>query len=128
MPTDDASAEAAAEVDVPGPRSRGSRDTVSPTVITLPSSANRSVAGDTDCVASREPASVTDLAPYTVTGETITVVFSRRPALDSVTSSRRAVPAGTSVAATPATAAVVRAPVSDIASHSRMPRAAMASG
>ncbi len=39
MPTDDASAALASDVDVPGPRSRGSSDTVSPTVITLPSSA-----------------------------------------------------------------------------------------
>ena len=34
-------------VDVPGPRSRGNSDTVSPTVITLPSSACRNVADDT---------------------------------------------------------------------------------
>ncbi len=59
---------------------------------------------------------------------TSTVVSSRRPALDSVTSSSRAVPAGVPGGATPTTAAVVREPVSDTASHSRMPRAAMASG
>ena len=54
MPTDEASAVVAADVEVPGPRSRGSSDTVSPTVITLPSSARRSVADDTDWVASRD--------------------------------------------------------------------------
>src|SRR5581483_1775446 len=127
MPTDDASAALAADVDVPGPRSRGSSDTVSPTVITLPSSASRSVAGDTDCRARLDPDSATDRAPYTVTGATITDAFSRRPAFDNVTSSNSTVPAGTSVAASPATAAVVRDPVNDTASHSRIPRAAMAS-
>ena len=39
MPTDDASAAVAADVGMSGPRSRGSSDTVSPTVITLPSRA-----------------------------------------------------------------------------------------
>ena len=39
IPTDAASAEDAAELEVPGPRSRGSRETVSPTVRTLPSRA-----------------------------------------------------------------------------------------
>ena len=39
MPTDDASAVVAADVEVPGPRSRGNNDTVSPTVMTFPSSA-----------------------------------------------------------------------------------------
>ena len=39
MPTDDASAAVAADVGMSGPSSRGSSDTVSPTVITLPSSA-----------------------------------------------------------------------------------------
>ena len=94
MPTDDASAALAAEVEVPGPRSRGSSDTVSPTVITLPSSAWRSVADEIDWVARLEPLSVTDRAPYTVTGATSTAVSSRRPALDSVTSSSSAVPVG----------------------------------
>ena len=75
-----------------------------------------------------EPVSVTDRAPYTVTGATSTVVSSRRPALDSVTSSSSAVPVGVPAGATPATAAVVREPVSDTASHSRIPSAAMASG
>src|SRR6185312_11883438 len=44
MPTWVASAEVAADVEVPGPRSRGSSDTVSPTVITLPSNAILNVA------------------------------------------------------------------------------------
>lgn len=39
MPTEDASAAVAADVGMSGPSSRGSNDTVSPTVITLPSSA-----------------------------------------------------------------------------------------
>ena len=39
MPTDEASAEVAREVGMSGPSSRGSSDTVSPTVITLPSRA-----------------------------------------------------------------------------------------
>ena len=94
MPTDEASAALASDVEVPGPRSRGSSDTVSPTLSTLPSSAWRSVAEDTDLVASVEPLNVTDRAPYTVTGDTSTVVSSRSPALDSVTSSSSAVPAG----------------------------------
>ena len=110
MPTEEASAEVAADVEVPGPRSRGSSDTVSPTVITLPSSAWRRVADEIDWVASLEPDTVTDRAPYTVTGATITVLVSRRPALDSVTSSSRAVPVGVPGGATPTTAAVVRAP------------------
>lgn len=128
MPTDDARALVAAEVDVPGPRSRGSSETVSPTVITLPNRAIRNVAGEMDCVARREPDTVTDRAPYTVTGDTSTAAFSRTPALDSVTSSSSAVPAGTPGPATPATAAVVRVPVRATASHSRMPSAASTSG
>ena len=96
MPTDDASAAWPPTSGMSGPRSRGSSDTVSPTVITLPSSACRSVAGEIDCVARLDPRSVTDRAPYTVTGATITVVSSRSPALDSVTSSSSAVPAGVS--------------------------------
>ena len=39
IPTEAASAVVAADVEVPGPRSRGSNDTVSPTVSTLPSNA-----------------------------------------------------------------------------------------
>ena len=39
IPTAEARARLAADVDVPGPRSRGSSDTASPTVITLPSNA-----------------------------------------------------------------------------------------
>ena len=39
MPTDDASAAVASDVGMSGPSSRGSSDTVSPTVITLPSRA-----------------------------------------------------------------------------------------
>ena len=128
MPTDEASAVVAADVDVPGPRSRGNNDTVSPTVMTLPSRAWRNVAGEIDWVASFDPLSVTDRAPYTVTGATITPAFSRSPALDSVTSSSNAVPVGVSPGATPTTVAVVRAPVNDTASHSRMPRAAITSG
>ena len=45
IPTAEASARVAADVEVPGPRSRGSSETASPTVITLPSSACRSVVG-----------------------------------------------------------------------------------
>jgi hypothetical protein len=63
MPTDEASAVVAADVDVPGPRSRGSSDTVSPTIITLPSRAWRSVAEEIDWVARFDPATVTDRAP-----------------------------------------------------------------
>ena len=63
MPTDDARAVDASDVDVPGPRSRGSSDTVSPTVITLPSRASRRVADEMDWVASLEPVSVTERAP-----------------------------------------------------------------
>ena len=96
MPTADASAELAADVGMSGPSSRGNSDTVSPTVITLPSRACRSVADEIDWVARFEPRTVTDRAPYTVTGATSTVVFSRSPALDSVTSSSSAVPAGVS--------------------------------
>ncbi len=84
--------------------------------------------GDTDRVVSGEPDRVTDRAPYTVTGLTTTAVPSRRPALDSVTSSSNTVPEGISGPARPATAAVVREPISDTASHSRMPRAATALG
>ena len=63
IPTAVASAALACEVEVPGPRSRGSSDTVSPTVITLPSSACRSVAGGTERDARFEPVTVTDRAP-----------------------------------------------------------------
>ncbi|CFS36284.1 Uncharacterised protein [Mycobacterium tuberculosis] len=63
IPTAAANARLAADVDVPGPRSRGSSETASPTVITLPSRACRSVTGGTDWVASVEPLSVTDRAP-----------------------------------------------------------------
>ncbi|SIN01108.1 Uncharacterised protein [Mycobacteroides abscessus subsp. abscessus] len=128
MPTERVSADVASDVEVPGPRSRGSSETVSPTVITLPKRAMRSVADETDWVAIEEPLTVIDRAPYTVTAATITEASSRRPALDRVTSSSRAVPAGTERGATPTTAAVVRDPVREIASHSRMPRAAIASG
>ncbi|EUA53429.1 hypothetical protein I550_5065 [Mycobacterium intracellulare 1956] len=63
MPTAVASARVAAELDVPGPRSRGSSDTASPTMSTLPSRAWRSVSGVIDWLASVEPDSVTDRAP-----------------------------------------------------------------
>ena len=95
MPTAMASAALAADVDVPGPRSRGSSETVSPTVITLPSSASRRVAGDTDCggeLRTRSPSptgrrtrSPARRSPWRPRAD---------PALDSVTSSSRAVPAG----------------------------------
>src|SRR6201996_3768289 len=52
IPTADASAWLAADVDVPGPRSRGSSDTASPTVITLPSKACRRFTGVIDWLAS----------------------------------------------------------------------------
>ena len=48
IPTAEASARVAADVEVPGPRSRGSRDTASPTVNTLPNRACRNVLGGTD--------------------------------------------------------------------------------
>ena len=79
-------------------------------------------------MANAEPLNVTERAPYTVTGATSTGASSRTPALDSVTSSSNAVPGGNPAGAIPATAAVVREPVSDTASHSRSPRAANASG
>src|ERR1700742_74186 len=63
MPTDDASAAVAADVGMSGRRSRGSSDTVSPTVITLPSKAWRSGADEIDWVARFEPVTVTDRAP-----------------------------------------------------------------
>ena len=63
MPTEAASARVAVDVDMPGPRSRGSSDTASPTVTTLPSKACRKVTGVIDWVASDEPDSVTDRAP-----------------------------------------------------------------
>ncbi len=63
MPTADASALLASDVGMPGPRSRGNSDTVSPTVITLPSSACRSVADGIDWEARFEPRTVTDRAP-----------------------------------------------------------------
>ena len=128
IPTAAVNAELASDVEVPGPRSRGSSDTVSPTVRTLPSRAWRNVADVTDRVASADPFKVTDRAPYTVTGVTITAASSRRPALDRVTSSISAVPVGVPAGATPATAAVVREPMRDTASHSLMPSAAMTSG
>ena len=63
MPTADASAALAADVGMSGPSSRGSSDTVSPTVITLPSRAWRSVADEIDWVARFDPLTVTDRAP-----------------------------------------------------------------
>ena len=63
IPTAAVNAELASEFDVPGPRSRGSSDTVSPTVSTLPSSAWRKVADDTDLVARADPLNVTDRDP-----------------------------------------------------------------
>ena len=128
MPTEAANAVLAADVEVPGPKSRGSSDTVSPTVKTLPRSAWRSAAEDTDLQASADPLNVTERAPWTVHGDTSTVASSRSPALDSVTSSSSTVPAGVPAGATPTTAAVVREPMSATASHSRIPSAAIASG
>ena len=129
IPTEEASAEVAREVGMSGPSSRGSSDTVSPTVITLPEQGlpqggrrnrlRRQVRAGQASPSGRR---------NTVTGATRTVVSSRSPALDSVTSSSRAVPAGVPDGAMPATAVVVREPVSETASHSRMPSAAMASG
>ena len=63
IPTDVANARLAADVEVPGPRSRGSSDTASPTVITLPSKACRRVTAAIDWLASVEPLNVTDCAP-----------------------------------------------------------------
>lgn len=53
----------AAEVLVPGPRSRGSSDTVSPTVTTLPSSACRNVASGIVPVAIADPVTEIRRAP-----------------------------------------------------------------
>ena len=63
MPTAEASARVAADVEVPGPRSRGNSETASPTVNTLPSKACRNVVDGTDWVVSVEPLRVTDRAP-----------------------------------------------------------------
>src|SRR5215475_8677835 len=63
IPTDDANDDVAVDVGMSGPSSRGSSDTVSPTVITLPSRAWRSVADEIDWLASFEPLTVTDRAP-----------------------------------------------------------------
>ncbi len=63
IPTAAASARVAADVEVPGPRSRGSNDTASPMVITLPSKACRRVIGVIELAAIDEPDSVTDRAP-----------------------------------------------------------------
>ncbi len=63
-----------------------------------------------------------------MTAPTTTADPSRSPAFDSVTSSSNTVPTGVPGPARPATAAVVRDPISDTASHSRIPRAATALG
>src|SRR3954467_15245765 len=63
MPTADVSALLAADVGMSGPSSRGTSDTVAPTVITLPSSACRRVADGIDRVARFDPRTVTDRAP-----------------------------------------------------------------
>lgn len=94
MPKVRESAWLAAEAGRSGPRSRGSSETVSPTVTILPSSAWRSVAAGIDPVACAEPLTEMRLPPWTVAGETTTVALSRRPALDNVTSSSRATPSG----------------------------------
>src|ERR1700753_2170002 len=60
IPTADARARLAADVEVPGPRSRGSSDTASPTVITLPSKACRRVVGEIDWLVSDEARRVTE--------------------------------------------------------------------
>ena len=101
---------------------------MSPTLTTLPRRACRRTVELIEFVAMDEPVTETDRAPYTVTGPTTTEEFSVRPTFDMVTSSRRIVPAGVPVGARPATVAVPRAPMSAMASHSRMPNAANASG
>src|SRR5215475_12492111 len=58
MPTADASALLAGVVGMSGPSSRGRSETVSPTVITLPRRACRSVAAGIDWVARFEPRTV----------------------------------------------------------------------
>ncbi len=50
-------------VEVPGPRSRGRSDTVSPTVSTFPSNACRRVVSEMEPVASADPVTVTVLPP-----------------------------------------------------------------
>ena len=90
MPTDDASAALASDVEVPGPGRAAAatpcRRPSSPCPA-APFAAWRAKPtggpGSIRC-------SVTDFAPYTVTGATITGVSSRNPALDSVTSSSSA--------------------------------------
>ena len=122
------SAWAAAAVLVPGPRSRGSSETVSPTVTTLPSNACRNVCAEIDCVARADPVTHTRLAPYTGTGETTIEASSLIPAFERVTSSSSAVPVGVPGGAIPATAAVRREPTRAMPSHSRKPNAVSTSG
>ena len=75
--------------------SRGSSETASPPVTTLPSSASRTVSGVSAARASGEPVSRTTRAGSTPPGATTTVAPSVSPALDSVTSSSVAWPGGT---------------------------------
>lgn len=75
-----------------GARSCGSRDTASPTVTTFPINASRRVFGETDALASREPATVTLRAADTPAGATTTSAPSVTPRLDIVTSSTSTTP------------------------------------
>src|SRR5690606_13059039 len=109
-----------------GTTSWGSSDTASPAVTTLPTSASRIVSGVSAARASRDPVSVTRRAGCTVAGATTTGEPSVRPALDRVTSSSVAWPAGPVPGAT--IAVVTRAPVKVTASHERSPSASMISG
>ena len=109
-----------------GSTSRGSSDTASPRVTTLPSSATRTVSGVSAARASVDPVSRTTRAGSTPPGATTTVEPSVSPALDRVTSSSVACPAGPSAGAT--SAVVTRAPVSATASHDRRPSASITSG
>ena len=109
-----------------GSMSCGRSDTASPPVTTLPTSASRTVSGVSAARASRDPVSRTRRAGSTRAGATTTADPSDSPALESVTSSRVACPAGPDVGAT--RAVVTRAPVKVTASQERRPSASMTSG
>src|SRR5690606_22959365 len=111
-----------------GDTSCGSSETVSPGQKTLPAKARRTVSGDSDACANREPVTCTCLAGRTGTGATLTCAPSVNPRFINVSSSSRTIPVGEVRGAGAARAAVTRAPVNCTASHERRSRAFRTSG
>lgn len=110
-----------------GATSWGSSETLSPAETTLPSSARRSMSAGTARITSGVPATTTEPASRSGTGETSTDEPSVRPRFPRTMSSTRITPVGASADASAANAPVVRFPLRSSGSQGDTPSAARTS-